>query len=301
MLGILLDLLAGVVAFLSLMWFGWLGVAGLINPRLVGGRSRLGLIACSVFGCAVSLYLMDAMSASEPEPEPELAFAPAPPPDPRPPPPPPDPPDTTWIVESGVVAAAGDRELLRLAVTCRAGNWMVVLGVVGAEAGAPVRDFWRWDGDSMDFFLEARSVEGQEVLTTMRDTVKANRIVGLLRSRTVLELGVRTTSGHQVEDVFGLDGAPAALDSLDCVPPPPAPSYDLDTEAGIVATLVQSGIGSSVDVVLSMMAGYDPTASRRGEDRLFTYRFGDGSGLVLVFRSPGGPGTGLVLEDIIVR
>lgn len=50
-----------------------------------------------------------------------------------------------------------------------------------------------------------------------------------------------------------------------------------------------------------MMAGYDPVASRQGEDRLFTYTFDDGSGLVLVFRPPGGPGTGLVLDDIIVR
>lgn len=32
MLGILLDLLAGVVVLLSLLWFCWLGVAGLISP-----------------------------------------------------------------------------------------------------------------------------------------------------------------------------------------------------------------------------------------------------------------------------
>ena len=49
------------------------------------------------------------------------------------------------------------------------------------------------------------------------------------------------------------------------------------------------------------MAGYEPSLSRTGEDRRFTYRFDDGSVLVLVFRPPGGPGSGLVLDDITVR
>ncbi len=76
MLGILLDLLAGVVILLSLLWFGWLGLAGLISPRLVGGKSRLGLLGGGVFGCAVSLYLMSAIVAQEAEPEPELTSYP---------------------------------------------------------------------------------------------------------------------------------------------------------------------------------------------------------------------------------
>lgn len=320
MLGILLDLLAGVVALLSLLWFGWLGIAGLISPRLVGGRSRLGLLGCSVFGCVISLYLMDAMSASEPEPEPELATAsvaaPVPPPDPPPPPPPL--PDTTWIVESGVVAAVGERERLRLGAACRYGAWIIALDVVDDSDGGPTAAHWFWDGEpSINYTLVGQNAAGRRPLTTLRNWDTGAEIVDLLRTRTVLGLRVETIhAGYErgeVWDTFGLAGSADAFNSLACeraVPTPaPAPqprerpsaSYDLDTEAGIVATLAQSSIGSSLEVVLSLMAGYDPTASRVGEDRRFTYRFDDGSGLVLVFRPPGGPGTGLVLEDIIVR
>lgn len=305
MLGTLLDLLAGVVVFLSLLWFGWLGVGGLISPRLVGGRSRLGLLCCGAFGCAVSLYLMDALMAqgSEPEPAPVAVRAPAPPPAPDPPPDPPDPPDTTWIIESRVVAAAGDRELLRIAVTCRGDNWLVVVGAVDEDADDLVRARWSWDGERpVDYGLLTRYAAGQYTLTTSQDVIRAARIVQQLRTRTVLELRTRARV-----DLFGLAEAPAALDSISCetaepLPPPrPEVTYSMDTEAGIVANLMQSSIGSTVQVVLRLMAGYDPVASREGEDRLFTYRFDDGSVLVLVFRPLGGPGTGLVFDDIIVR
>ena len=72
----------------------------------------------------------------------------------------------------------------------------------------------------------------------------------------------------------------------------------MDAEVGIVATLVQSSIGSTPGTVLSLVAGYDPVASLEGENPLFTYTFDDGSGLVLVVRPAGGLGTGLVLDDI---
>ena len=110
MLGILLDLLAGVVILLSLLWFGWLGLAGLINPRLVGGRSRFGLLGGGVFGCAVSLYLMGAIVAQDAEPE--LASVPVPAPAPAPDPPAASPPlYPTRRSRSGSSRAASSRQL----------------------------------------------------------------------------------------------------------------------------------------------------------------------------------------------
>ena len=319
MLGILLDLLAGVVILLSLLWFGWLGLAGLISPRLVGGKSRLGLLGGGVFGCAVSLYLMSAIVAQEAEPEPELtsypvsapAPAPAPPPAPPPSPPPPlppalpDTPITEWIVESGVVAAAGEFGQLRIGVSCTGGSWIVVLGVVENLTGPdgsrnrPTRAHWKWDGRGpYRYNMSQQFVADQYVLTTRRE---ATGIVSRMRGREALEIRAETLNGRPYEDIFGLESAADALDSLVCEDEPQRRTYDMDTEAGIVATLVQSYIGDSVESVMRAMAGYEPSLSRTGEDRRFTYRFDDGSVLVLVFRPPGGPGSGLVLDDITVR
>ena len=319
MLGTLLDLLAGVVIFLSLLYFSWLGVAGFISPRLVGGRSRLGLLFGGVFGCAISVYLMTAITEAEPEPEPVAVAAPAPAPAPDPPEPP-EPPDTAWTVEGGVANATGDRALLGIGVTCRGDNWIVVLDAVNVDydtqggtrfPDSPQRAYWKWDGRLPgNYSLSTQEAAGRRLLTTMRDTTTATTIVTRLRRHAVLELRVETILRDQIEDIFGLAGAAAAFDSLTCgdgvrpAPrrrPSPGPSFDMDTEAGIVATLLGSSIGSSVGVVMSLMAGYEPTPSRSGEQRRFTYRFDDGSGLVLVFVPPGGPGTGLVLDDIIVR
>ena len=314
MLGILLDLLAGVVILLSLLWFGWLGLAGLISPGLVGGKNRLGLLGGGVFGCVVSLYLMSAIVAQEAEPEPELTSsypvsAPVPVPDPPAPPPPPEPPDTTWIVESGVAAAAGEQGALRIGVACRGDDWIVALDVVDEDAGDLLWAHWSWDGGRpVDYNMLARTAAGLHTLTTSRDVISAARIVEQLRERSVLELRVVTASGpKRVEDLFGLSEAAAAINSVVCAPAPrpPAPrapaTFDMDTEAGIVATLLESFIGNSVESVLRSMAGYEPSVSRTGEDRRFTYRFDDGSVLVLVFRPPGGRGSGLVLDGITVR
>lgn len=317
MLGTLLDLLAGVVILMSLLWFGWLGVAGLISPSLVGGRSRFGLLGGSVFGCAVCLYLMTAITEAEPEPEPELVAvsAPAPAPTPAPAPDPPSLPDTPiteWIVESNVAAAAGEFGRLRLGVSCEGDDWIVALGVVENLTGAdgfrnrPTRADWKWDGRGpYRYDMSQRLVADQYVLSTR---MNAGRVVSRLRGREVVEIHVETLLGGTYNDILGLEGAAPAFDSLDCEEPDtaqrrgvPAPSFDTDTEAGIVATIVQSGIGASVETILSLMAGYEPTRSRSGEQRRFTYRFDDGSGLVLVFVPPGGSGTGLVLDDIIVR
>ena len=304
MLGTLLDLLAGVVILLSLLWFAWLGFAGVVSPRLVGGRSRLGLLGGSVFGCAVSLYLMTAIR--EAEPEPAVVSAPAPAPAPAP-------PDTEWIVESGVAAAAGERERLRLGVTCRGDRWIIALDKVSDRGGGPVEAHWSWDNQPfVDYIMISQHAAGLSTLTTFRNWRAAAEIVELLRTRSVVGLRVETVDvGYErgeVWDSFGLADAAAALDSLTCeeqrAPPPRrGASFSTDTAAGIFATLVQPYIGDPVESVLGAMTdyGYEPTRSRTGERRLFTYRFDDGSGLVLVFVPPDAPGTGLVLDDIIVR
>ena len=309
MLGILLDLLAGVVILLSLLWFGWLGLAGLINPRLVGGRSRFGLLGGGVFGCAVSLYLMGAIVAQDAEPElasvPVPAPAPAPDPPAASPPPLPDTPITEWIVESGVVAAAGEFGRLRIGVSCTGGSWIVALGVVENLTGPddfrnrPTRAHWKWDGRGpYTYNMSQQLVADQYVLSTRQE---ATRIISRLRGREVVEIRAETLLRQPYEDIFGLEGAADALDSLICEEEPAPASFSMDTEAGIVATLLESSIGNSVESVLRSMAGYEPSRSRSGEDRRFTYRFDDGSGLVLVFRPPGGAGSGLVLDDITVR
>ena len=317
MLGTLLDLLAGVVILLSLFYFGWLGVAGIISPALVGGRSRFGLLAVGVFGCAVSLYLMNAIRAEEPEPEPAPVAASTPESTPEPPQEAwrmPDTPITQWIVESDVAAAAGERGLLRIGVSCRGSfNWILALGVVEDLTGAdgfqdqPRRAGWRWDGRGpYPYRMTRELVDSQYVLLATDD---APRIVSRLRGREVVEVGVETLLGREIDDIFGLEGAVEATDALGCGEPDtaerrpaePASPFDTDTEAGIVAMLLQPYLGDSVEAVLRAMLGYDPVTSRSGERRLFTYRFDDGSGLVLVFVPAGGPGTGLVLDEVNIR
>ena len=137
MLGTLLDLLGVVVVLLS---FGWLGVAGLISPALLGGRSRGGVLVGGVMGCAAGLYLMTAM-AQAPEPEPELAVVSAPasvsaPAAASDPPSLPDTPIREWILESHVAAAAGEFGLLRLGVSCEDDDWIVALGVMEELTGS---------------------------------------------------------------------------------------------------------------------------------------------------------------------
>ena len=312
MLGTLLDLLAGVVIVMSLLYFGWLGVAGLISPALVGGRGRLGLLVVSVFGCAVSLYLGDAIMAPEAaaEPEPTAAATPAPAPAPDPPPPP-EPPDTAWTVESGIATATGDRGELSVAVTCRGDDWIVVLDAVKRDYDRrggtrfpdwPERAYWRWDARVPGYYsLERQEAAGRHLLTTMRNTARATTITDRMRGHAVLELRVETVLGDEVRDIFGLAGAAAVFDSLTCEDrpaPPPAPR----SEAQRLAGFMRSQIGMPPSTIEFLMAEHGaPERFRSDESRYLTWTLGDGSELAFVFRPVGGPGSGLELDMVFVR
>ena len=64
---------------------------------------------------------------------------------------------------------------------------------------------------------------------------------------------------------------------------------------------IRGGIGTSMESILSQMPdGMVPTRDRRGEDRVLTYTFGDGSEMILAFR-PSGSQTGLELYMVDVR
>ena len=64
---------------------------------------------------------------------------------------------------------------------------------------------------------------------------------------------------------------------------------------------IRGGIGSPlVDVLSQMPDDMTPDIDLRGEDRVFTYTFGDGSEMILVFR-PSGNQTGLELYMVDVR
>ena len=64
---------------------------------------------------------------------------------------------------------------------------------------------------------------------------------------------------------------------------------------------IRGGIGSPlVDVLSQMPDDMTPSIDLRGEDRVFTYTFGDGSEMILVFR-PSGNQTGLELYMVDVR
>ena len=94
----------------------------------------------------------------------------------------------------------------------------------------------------------------------------------------------------------------ARLDEAGQDVPAESPRFaDAPQSARPYLSRIQGDLGTPMESILSQMPdGMIPTRDRRGEDRVFTYTFGDGSEMILVFR-PSGNQTGLELYMVDVR
>ena len=133
-------------------------------------------------------------------------------------------------------------------------------------------------------------------------------LVRKLRRLNSVTLHVTQYNDIAVSDTVSLSGSSRAIGSLSCGgsaaasrPRPTRPRLTATRSARDWLPRVRGGLDSPMQAILSQMPdGIQPDISMRLDRRAFSYRFPDGSRLILAFR-PLGRGQGLVLDYVDVE
>lgn len=203
-----------------------------------------------------------------------------------------------------VAAAAGTSQQITIGVACRGSGHAVLLTLPGAAIFDNGAIEARWDDGSTDSY----SFEDQNQ-TLLGAPGITRGLVRKLRRLNSVTLHVTQYADVAVSDTISLSGSSRAIGGLPCGAAARAPSRPAPSRQRLTATRsardwlprVRGGLDSPMQAILSQMPdGIQPDISMRLDRRVFSYRFPDGSQLILAFR-PLGRGEGLVLDYVDVE
>ena len=236
------------------------------------------------------------------------------------------PADAQWTTERAdgeiFAHAVSSNRQLHMGVSCAAGGHVVMLSMLidGIfHNGAVEAD---WDDGTSDRYAFADN--NTALMATAVRSLGAGggyspAIAGLiskLRQRGAVRIRVTKWRDEPVTDRFGLPGSSRAIGSLPCAAArTAAPRQRTATQrrtaasmkrpgmtlARSVASAIQGELDTPMDRILAQMPDdVIPERSRSGADRMFIYRFADGSRLTLVAR-PAGDRSGLALYYVDIE
>ena len=226
------------------------------------------------------------------------------------------PADAQWEIDRGggvgLAVGAGRARQIYVGVGCQGPDQVVVLSLPSSDIFHNGSVEARWNDGTVDRYAF------QDQNATLRGPASDPRVremIGKLRRLNSVTLRATRWRDEPVSDTVSLSGSSRAIGSLPCATSARTTRPRREATRRTAASMKRPGMALARSVAESIQGGLDtpmsrilpqmpddvsPSRSRSGDLRIFTYRFRDGSRLILAAQPQGG-GRGLALYYVDIE